>query len=182
MKYMAIAAGRATALKFVKGIDIFREDLGGDEEERKSLVQATKDYLANLCDINKETVAPKTSLFHSPEAELTSLDWYISRIARYSESSNGVFIIALIYLDRIAQKSPDHKITKDNVHKLYLVASRIANKWLDLNGIDNKDFAVIGGVQLNSLNQMELEFIKTIGFEMHVSKDEYSRKYEELLS
>eukprot|EP00826_Nyctotherus_ovalis_P044671 TRINITY_DN4840_c0_g1_i3.p2 TRINITY_DN4840_c0_g1~~TRINITY_DN4840_c0_g1_i3.p2 ORF type:complete len:112 (-),score=28.67 TRINITY_DN4840_c0_g1_i3:20-355(-) len=72
------------------------------------------------------------------------------------------------------------KLTAHEVHRLFLTASTLALKFHCDDYFVNSYYAAVGGVSLEELNELEKDFIETIGYELYVEKNVYKR-YEKAL-
>lgn len=57
--------------------------------------------------------------------------------------------------------------------RTYFVSIVVAAKFNDDLRLNNKDFAKIGGISLDELFVLELDFMKSIKFQLKVSSEEY---------
>ena len=92
----------------------------------------------------------------------------------------SVFIVALILLDRLLIKKPEITITPNTVHKLFLCSLLTASKFTTDLYYNNLTWANIGGIRLEELNVLELEYLFALGFSIVVTKEEFNRYDEEL--
>lgn len=109
---------------------------------------------------------------------ITAVD-YLRRIAKHSHCSPTCFIFALIYIDKL-QRQPKYAVTRINVHRLLITSVLVAAKFHDDRYYDNARWAQIGGITLAELNNLELEFLFAMGFDMGVSVEEHDRYAREV--
>jgi Cyclin len=108
--------------------------------------------LLRLCNANgMKSFLPdkhdKVSIFYSTFRQPFSLESYVTRIVTFTNCSRSVFIIALVYLDRL--KRIDHRlaISEMNVHRVLMTAVVLSCKFLEDELYHNSYFAKIGGIQ-----------------------------------
>lgn len=112
---------------------------------------------------------PKISIFN-----------YITFLREKTHTSKSCFIIAMILLDRLLRLQSGIQITPNTVHKLFLCSLMTASKFnTDLN-LSNEAWAAIGGVRIEEMNILEIEFLFLLQFSINVKKDEYEQYNKEL--
>lgn len=85
-------------------------------------------------------------------------------------ASLSVYIYSLMLLDRAQEFNPEFIIHKKNIHRLLLVSSLVAAKYLDDLYYKNSFYATVGGVTLKVLNQLEAEFLTLVNFNCHFER------------
>lgn len=96
-------------------------------------------------------------------------------IFMYMKCSMKCYVIAMILLDRIQTRNPGFVISSNNIHKLLLSAIVVAAKYQDDDTYLNTYYAKIGGLTLAELNQLELEFLLMIEFEVYIDDEVYNQ-------
>eukprot|EP00741_Cyanophora_paradoxa_P013119 tig00020675_g12672.t1 len=119
------------------------------------------------------------SLFHSSVLPPISFPEYVSRFRKYSHCSSESFLVAFAYVDRLIQRRVV-QVTPLTVHRLFLAALLCATKFVDDFFDSNSYFARIGGVPLQEMNALELEFLFLIRFDLVLSPDEFALYYDAL--
>ncbi len=106
---------------------------------------------------------------------------FIERLSKYSKASEEVFILVLIYIDRICGI---HKININyfNIHKFILASFIISIKYLEDNNYSMKFYSKLGGVTKKELINLEYEFLKLLDFKLFVGEDIFVKYKENLLS
>mmetsp|Transcript_12664 Transcript_12664/g.14991 ORF Transcript_12664/g.14991 Transcript_12664/m.14991 type:complete len:250 (+) Transcript_12664:185-934(+) len=107
--------------------------------------------------------------FHSVCRPSISIGEYVRRIADFARCNPQVFILAIIYMDRIVRVDDTLIINHLTIHRLVLSAVVVASKYLEDRYHSNATFARIGGTSGEELNLLELEFVFRLKFELHVS-------------
>ncbi|KAJ8601719.1 hypothetical protein CTAYLR_003196 [Chrysophaeum taylorii] len=117
--------------------------------------------------------------FHSLRPPPISVLAYLTRIHKYANCSPACFVVSLVYIDRLCQES---YITLSvlNIHRILITAICIAAKFHDDLYFPNGFYSQVGGIPLQELNSLEVEFLFGINFSLFVSHDTYA-KYEHAL-
>ncbi|XP_044483848.1 cyclin-P3-1-like [Mangifera indica] len=131
-------------------------------QKNESLLQASK---------KKDVVA----IFHGSRVPSLSIRQYIERIFKYSSCSPSCFVVAYIYIDRFLQQLNAY-LTSLNVHRLLITSIMIAAKFIDDECYNNAYFVKIGGVSTTEMNRLEISFLFTLEFRLHVTAKVF-RKY-----
>lgn len=66
--------------------------------------------------------------------------------------------------------------------RLIITSILIAAKFIDDIRLSNRDFAKIGAIKNEELNELEIEMLNTIGFAIHVGREEFDSYAEAILS
>ena len=123
--------------------------------------------------ISNQSKSPLKTIFHSKVIPGISIQGYLQRLAKYSGSSPESLFLALIYLDRYFEKVPDQCLVAHNVHKLFFISLVTAAKFNDDLKLCNAGFAKLGGVDPYDLCVLEMQFLRAISFQVHVSSVEF---------
>eukprot|EP01061_Rhynchopus_euleeides_P032296 TRINITY_DN5360_c0_g1_i2.p1 TRINITY_DN5360_c0_g1~~TRINITY_DN5360_c0_g1_i2.p1 ORF type:complete len:162 (+),score=73.47 TRINITY_DN5360_c0_g1_i2:60-545(+) len=107
------------------------------------------------------------------------LDVYIAKCVAEGGGTTQVLVLAVIYLDRLCRHA-SVTLCKENVHRVFLTAFVVASKHHHDLTLSNAVFATIGGVTLAELNDMEMQFLQDLRWEVHVKTSLFSRYYNEL--
>lgn len=121
----------------------------------------------------------KTS-FKSCRVPSISLGAYISRIIRSKLMSTQSLIVAIMYLKRFIDNTEVGFFNYLTVHRIVLIAILIASKYVDDELYTNKDYARLGGIDLENMNSMELEFLFRVGFSLYIEQGEYNQLCDEI--
>ncbi len=105
---------------------------------------------------------------------------YLERILKYAACSTECFVLALIYIDRIIQNHPRFLITSLNVHRLLITAVMLAAKFCEDTYYNNAYYAKVGGLPVQEINLLELEFLFLVNFTLDVTPEQYEKYYGEL--
>jgi len=123
-------------------------------------------------DEGSQVMADVPTKFDSAYAPAVSLVQYLSRIHTYAKCSDSCFVVALIYIDRIIDMH-SFRVTALNVHRIFLASILLSVKFLDDIYYNNSFFAKLGGIPLQELNALEVEFLRLTRFDLNVSEQQY---------
>ena len=127
--------------------------------------------LADLLDM--EEYSSEGSRFHALRLPKISLSEYIDRMIRYCPASEATYTVMYIYLDRIANSSDEAFINKHTLHRLVLAAFVVASKYCDDVFETNSYYARVGGISVAEINNLEIEFLSRLHFDLFVPLNEY---------
>ena len=88
-------------------------------------------------------------------------------------------VLALIYIDRFIQSS-NIQVNSLTIHRILLTSVVLAAKTYDDNFYTNTHYARVGGIPVEELNCLEIEFLFSIGFSLYVSCEDYLRYHTEI--
>jgi len=145
------------------------------EERRNKLVNVLADVLTRLCERNDRLMVKNTTVtrFHALQPPQITINFYLKRIAQYSNCSEECFVLALIYIDRLIRKNGNFLVNSLNVHRLIITSIMLGAKFFDDQYFNNTYFGKIGGVSCKEINQLEIEFLFMINFNLFVQTDIY---------
>ncbi|EGV64017.1 cyclin-domain-containing protein [Yamadazyma tenuis ATCC 10573] len=147
---------------------------GDEEDEMKNR------YLANVL------------AFHGTNVPGISLHAYLSRVLKYCPVTNEVFLSLLVYFDRIAKKANNLKKEGDpdgeqlfvmdsyNIHRLIISGITVSSKFFSDIFYKNLRYAKVGGLPLEELNYLELQFLLLLDFKLMISVEDL-QNYGDLL-
>lgn len=136
--------------------------------------------------------------FHGRNVPAISLHAYLTRILKYCPVTNDVFLSLLVYFDRIAKRANGSAIkdqraptlatsTKQafvmdsyNIHRLIISGITVASKFFSDVFYKNSRYAKVGGLPLEELNHLEIQFLLLLNWELMISTEELER-YADLL-
>ncbi|TVU33570.1 hypothetical protein EJB05_25395 [Eragrostis curvula] len=115
---------------------------------------------------------------------------YAERIYRYAGCSPACFVVAYVYLDRLARRREDEDgddeeeeaagaavvgVDSYSVHRLLITSVMVAAKFMDDIHYNNAYFARVGGVEVAEMNGLELELLFALRFRLNVTPDTFAR-------
>ncbi|KAL9447353.1 hypothetical protein AB3S75_014923 [Citrus x aurantiifolia] len=119
------------------------------------------------------------TIFHCSQAPSLSIRQYIERIFKYSRCSPSCSVVAYIYLDRFLQRISGC-LTRLNVHRLLITSFLVAAKFVDDECYNNAYYAKIGGISTAEMNKLELNFLFTLEFNLHVTTEVFAKYCSQL--
>ena len=121
-----------------------------------------------------------SSRFESIEAPNITISEYLARIHKYLKCSDSCYILAFIYIDRAVHNNPDFILSMLNIHRLILTAIVLAIKYLDDIYANNFVYSKIGGISAAEFNELEIDMLKMMNFDLYVSSEVYFQFTDEL--
>lgn len=181
--------------------DLFHSDLDVLSAQRR-LGQAMAIDLEEYClanegvkaptpltsSLNVSTIDNKPGVVHEDLLHFTStieqpfsIDFYISRLMEYCESSSSAYIIALVYIHRLQVSHREFSITSLTFHRLYSTALLLAIKYIDDVVYPNSHYADVIGISTEDLNVLEIKLLKLLDWNLNVTEETF-KKYENALA
>ena len=163
--------------------------LNQEKEKEKILIpiksiEIISDLLNNICEENKiknEVQNIKIKPFTTKNIPSMSIKDYLLRLSQYTKINESTIILILIYIDRICKINNFH-ITFNNIYKLIICSMIIAIKYNEDNFYSTEVYAKLGGITVQELNFLEMQFLISIKFSLFVEKDLYDKYYDNLIS
>jgi len=143
------------------------------EETYKQLMAPVISYFLTMlvAENDKKPLQRQLGAFNAQNLPEVSIADYLARIVKYTPCSAECYVLALIFIDRIAQNQ-HIRINSHNVHRLLLITTLISAKILDDATINNKYYSHVGGIPIKELNSLECKLLGLMNFDLYVS--EYS--------
>ena len=149
------------------------------------------------------TINANALAFHGRNIPAISLHAYLSRILKYCPTTNEVFISLLVYFDRIAHRANNGELSSlsemaedgrtpsesssfffvmdsYNIHRLIIAGITVSSKFFSDVFYKNSRYAKVGGLPVEELNHLELQFLLLTDFKLMISLEELQR-YADLL-
>jgi hypothetical protein len=167
------------------GFDRNDDDYYSSDETQNFIISVLARVLHRLIDINHSNAsisgspAAKSPLFDSSSNPPISIIAYLQRIQKFAKCSDAVFIVALIYIDRLIELR-NIVLTSLNVHRIIITSILLASKTTDDNSFNNSYFAKLGGLPPKEMNILECEFLLLVNYSLFVLPESYDKYYEEL--
>mmetsp|Transcript_111058 Transcript_111058/g.358260 ORF Transcript_111058/g.358260 Transcript_111058/m.358260 type:complete len:316 (+) Transcript_111058:166-1113(+) len=149
-------------------------DLVGKKRLFSTLASVLKGLIAQTEARSTNRNHRQGTSFHSMSAPSISIGDYFVRLSKFNECTDEVFILAMIYLDRLTMMHPDIGINRLSVHRLLSTAVVLAAKFHDDDFRGNDYYAKVAGVSLAEMNKAEEEFLWLLGWQLTVRSDEYN--------
>ena len=101
-----------------------------------------------------------------------SIEIYILRLLKFFNTQESTFVIALIYLKRMKKR---HKIVinSKNFHKLFLMSLTTATKFNEDQVFQNSYYSLVGGIDLQEFNFLEMKFLELMEYSLFVQNKEF---------
>lgn len=163
--------------------NVFKQEMYSKEEKRTSgKIKIISDLLKDICEEGKSNKDDKLLLikpFISKKIPSISINDYIERLFRYSKVQQEIFILVLIYIDRVCQ---NHKINLNynNIHKIILISFIVAIKFYEDEYYSLNYYSKLGGVSKKEIINLEYKFLVLLDFNLYV-KDDLFNKYNQNL-
>ncbi|KAI7906897.1 cyclin-domain-containing protein [Cokeromyces recurvatus] len=147
------------------------------------LAKIVADLLNSVIEANDKLINNTTILtrFHSRAATNMDIYSYILRILKYTPFTNEVLIYLLIYFDRISNDK-NYILSSSTVHRLLITSIIIATKFTSDIFYPNIRYAKVGGIRLDELNQLELDFLFLCDFNLYIKLEEVQAYGNQLLA
>jgi len=114
------------------------------------------------------------ALFQSACEPGISVNDYAMRLKARFGCSEACFVLALIYIDRLAKMHTGISVNRLSAHRLLLTSLVVATKFHDDEYYSNTCYAKSGGIKVDDLNAMEAGFLRLIGFATFTTPEEFS--------
>lgn len=121
--------------------------------------------------IRKAPVSP--SRFHASTKPAISIRDYLIRINAYADCTPTCFVLCLVYVDRLIQ-SNTVCVDEMTIHRLLITGVAVAAKFFDDLHYTNSHYARVGGIQLSEFNELEVQFLFALNFNLHVEPDTFN--------
>jgi hypothetical protein len=117
--------------------------------------------------------------FYSKKIPVLSLNKYLVRIMKYTESENNTLIVSYLYIKKLI-KIENFILGINNVYRLLLGAVILAKKVLEDIRYENSYYCNIGGITNSELNQIEYSLFSRLDFNLNLKMEEVNIVYEEI--
>jgi hypothetical protein len=132
---------------------------------------------ANLPDWNHPA-----SVFFSVKIPDISVRSYVSRLCKYAQCSPAAFVVALVYMNRLASRDQTLVLSQFNLHRLLITCLCVGAKFLEDRCYSNAHYARVGGIpSVREMNRLEIQLLKISGYKLFVSVDEFMAMQKELV-
>jgi len=101
-----------------------------------------------------------------------------AQVSRETCASPTSLVLALLYLERLRGSNPGYLASVSSAD-LFLVSLMVASKYLHDDGeedeVFNEEWATSGGLSRKQLNRLEIEFLTSIDWRLHVTPAEFEK-------
>jgi len=156
-----------------------------DPEARDSVISVLSFLLTSIVENNNaksNALELQSYSFNVKKIPAISIQGYLERIARYAPCGGQCFVLSLVYLDRLIENNKNFVISSRNVHRLLITSIMLASKFYEDKYMDNAFYARVGGIPVSELNQLEVDFVFLIHFELTVEPEVFDRYRSQLLT
>lgn len=178
-----------------------RERNGGDDDDMNTVTSLDDQNDVTSSDDEEDELKNRylanVLAFHGTNIPGISLHAYLTRVLKYCPVTNEVFLSLLVYFDRIARKANNlqkKKKEKDeneeseqlfvmdsyNIHRLIILGITVSSKFFSDIFYKNLRYAKVGGLPLEELNYLELQFLLLLDFKLMISVEDL-QNYGDLL-
>lgn len=164
----------------------FDEDKRNPLRQNAEIVVAITNILKQTCQRNRELMQQtssyrsnkypdgSSSIFFCIEVPDINLRKYISRLVNTLRVSRSVFIVTLIYLDRLRVEDDVLFLSDLNVHRLVTACLTVAMKYMEDVCYRNSSISKVSGVRCTAeMNVLELQVLRRLKWKCWVDKDTY---------
>lgn len=160
------------------------------------LIVLVSRMLENLISLNNKLVPDsiinggseenkKNSLltrYHSRTPPNISVINYLSRLTKFNNFSTANLLTCIYYIDLLSYNyQPFFTLNSWTVHRFLLVATMVSQKSMEDYFFTNEHYAKVGGVALNELNYLEIDFLQRINWKCIPSRESSIRDSKDVL-
>eukprot|EP00164_Ancoracysta_twista_P000039 GFYU01000054.1.p1 GENE.GFYU01000054.1~~GFYU01000054.1.p1 ORF type:complete len:374 (+),score=97.03 GFYU01000054.1:93-1214(+) len=138
--------------------------------------EATEPVPMNLSASEKRKIYVEFASFHIAAMTVGAIKYlklkrYIAKCFKDADIPFETLVISVIYLERATDRG--FRLTPNNVEVAAASAMFLASKFIEDSVWSNEDFAVFARKPVKVLNTVELEILKSVGFNMYVDDVQY---------
>lgn len=171
-------------------VDVKIEERDSDESDDAKIDEPVVEDDDDADDEMKNKYLANVLAFHGTNVPGILLHAYLARVLKYCPVTNEVFLLLLVYFDRIAKKANNFKKNDEesqmfvmdlyNIHRLIILGITVSSKFFSDIFYKNLRYAKVGGLPLEELNYLELQFLLLLDFKLMVSVEDL-QNYADLL-
>lgn len=103
-----------------------------------------------------------------------TLSYYCERLLLFMGCTKACYVLAMLYLARLADRWPVFALSELNVHRLVCTAVVLAAKWVEDEAYSNAHYARVAGVRsVEEMSRMEAHMLACLDFRLHVDREYY---------
>lgn len=91
---------------------------------------------------------------------------YLHRLARHATLTPPLLLAMVYYIDRLCAMYQEFTINTLTVHRFLITAATVASKGLSDSFWNNATYARVGGVRIQELKLLELEFLHRVDWKI----------------
>lgn len=135
-----------------------------------------------MLSTNNQLPTTQITYFHSRAIPNISVLSYLTRIHKFAPFTNEALLSMLIYFDRMTKLDDGFTINSYNIHRLLITSIVVASKFTSDIFYANSRYAKVGGIPLVELNQLELELLFLLDFQLYIPLEDIQLYADQLLS
>jgi hypothetical protein len=118
--------------------------------------------------------------FRGTRPATISIHSYLNRIYNYAKCSYYTVVTCLVFFYRLLE-SNEIDIDFMSIHRILITCFMLADKFTDDNHHSNLFFAMVGGISLKEINQMEVKVLFILDFNFVVTPAEFNTHLDMIL-
>ncbi|GAN01645.1 cyclin-related 2 [Mucor ambiguus] len=146
------------------------------------LIKIVSNLLDSMLSTNNQLPTTQITYFHSRAIPNISVFSYLTRIHKFAPFTNEALLSMLIYFDRMTKLDDGFTINSYNIHRLLITSIVVASKFTSDIFYANSRYAKVGGIPLVELNQLELELLFLLDFQLYIPLEDIQLYADQLLS
>ena len=143
-------------------------------DELNKLELKVSEILTEISNQNSNVEFNPDDPFSTKSPSKVTLQYFFRRIKNYTKIEKSTLIIILIYADRMCTTS-GIILNPHNIHRIILGCLLLAIKYNEDLYYTNEQYAKVGGVSIQELNELELYSIQLLNFNLFISEDIYEK-------
>ena len=142
--------------------------------ELNKLELKVSEILTEISNQNSNVEYNPDDPFSTKSPSKVTLQYFFGRIKKYTKIEKSTLIIILIYADRMCTTS-GIILNPHNIHRIILGCLLLAIKYNEDLYFTNEQYAKVGGVTVQELNDLESYSIQLLNFNLFISEDIYEK-------
>lgn len=150
----------------------------------QSLIVLNDKQVPQISENGLSNQLPKKILtrYHSRTPPSISTHTYLSRLTKFNNFNPATLLTTIYYIDLLSHNyQPFFTLNSWTVHRFLLVATMLAQKSMEDFFYTNDHYAKVGGVAINELNCLEIDFLNRVDWRVipakHLEDGTLSIKY-----
>lgn len=149
--------------------------LSEDEKETIILLSMTLNEIIQKNSRKRKTKVKK-DIFYTKNIPTLSIMEYLDRIVRYTRIEMNVLKASVICITFYINHNKNY-ISLNNIHRLILASVFVNAKYYQDINFSIQFYAKVGGVSIEELKQLEIEFFSGLNFQLKIEENIFA-KYE----
>jgi hypothetical protein len=136
---------------------------------------------AHCLALSSPDVNASTGMFRSKYRPAMTITDYFYRLSNYGDVSSESMILAMTNITRLSVSVPSFVIDQTTIHRVLLTNVLIAAKFYDDWYRTNAHFANVGGISTQHMNDLEVEMLYLLNWDLYTSLETYTTVFRELV-